>query len=48
MDKMNKLAYLYENDYDKYIDVSQKDLNKRIDRIQAISKKVDVLLVEVR
>lgn len=33
MDKMDKLAYLYENDYDKYIDVSHKDLMKRVDKI---------------
>ena len=45
---MEKLAYLYENDYDKFIDYSHKDLLKRVDRIQDIKKRTDILLLEVR
>ena len=35
---MEKLAYEYEHDYDKYIDVSQKDLVKRADKITVLKK----------
>ena len=48
MDKMLKLAYVYENDYDKYPDVSHKDLVKRVDKINELKKKTDLLLIEVK
>jgi hypothetical protein len=48
MDKMEKLAYLYENDYDKFIDYNHKDLLKRVDKIKEMKKRTDILLLEVR
>ena len=47
MSKMEKLSYMYSNDHDKYIDVPQKELVKRVDKINAMKKKTDVLLIEV-
>ncbi len=33
MTKMEKLAWMYENEHDKFLDYPQKDLVKRVDKI---------------
>jgi hypothetical protein len=46
--KMEKLAYLYEKEPDKYSSLNQKELQKRIKKIADLKKKTDVLIIEIR
>ena len=48
MKTMEKITFSYENEYDKYPDISHKDLMKRVDKYNILKKKLELSITAVK